>query len=182
MHSEKIVGGDQDAAALGGLDDGGPVLVRDAPACSPLLDSPRLLTDLRRQCGRVNKQAKEGVEGSHMTVMTRDKLSRQQGTPSPLTITPRKRTICPMGSRAVTPKAFKESFCKRLRAARMLKYEQAADFAHHLGIPANTYGKYESGRSLLPHHLVPLACELLDIDVKTLFQPEYRAARKSATG
>lgn len=87
-----------------------------------------------------------------------------------------------MGTRSVTPKSFKEAFCQRLKAARVLKYEQAADFAHDLGIPANTYGKYEAGRSLLPHHLIPLACELLDIDEKTLFQPERRAARKTGTG
>lgn len=84
-----------------------------------------------------------------------------------------------MGSRATTPKSFKEDFARRLRAARELKYEQAADFAADLGIPANTYGKYESGRSLMPHHLIPAACELLGIEYKTLFEYEKRAQKRA---
>lgn len=85
-----------------------------------------------------------------------------------------------MGMRATTPTAFKEEFARRLKAARQLKYEQASDFAADLGIPANTYGKYESGRSLLPHHLIPRACELLGLDIKTLFEFERKARRAAA--
>lgn len=85
-----------------------------------------------------------------------------------------------MGSRATTPKSFKEEFARRLRAARELKFEQASDFAEELGVPANTYGKYETGRTLLPHHLIPRVCEILVVDYKTLFEFERKASRRSA--
>lgn len=82
-----------------------------------------------------------------------------------------------MGARATTPREFKAAFAKRLRAARELKYEQASDFAADLGLPPNTYGKYESGRSLMPHHLIPRACELLGITIETLFEFEKKARK-----
>lgn len=87
-----------------------------------------------------------------------------------------------MGARPTTPTAFKEQFARRLRSARALKYELAQDFAQDLGIPANTYAKYESGRSLMPHHLIQPACDLLGIEIKTLFEFEKKAARKTGTG
>lgn len=83
-----------------------------------------------------------------------------------------------MGTRVSTPKDFKDGFARRLRAARTLKYEQASDFAAELGLPANTYSKYENGRTLLPHHLIPRVCELLGIELKTLFVMERSAVKK----
>jgi hypothetical protein len=184
MHDEQVISGEVESPLMpGSLDQGGPVLVRNALAVLPLLGSPGFLPRLRQPAPDTPSEgAEQFVDSLHTDVMPRDNLSRQQGTPSPLTAPRTNRTIRPMGTRSVTPKAFKEMFCQRLRAARVLKYEQAADFARDLGIPANTYGKYESGRSLLPHHLIPLACELLDIEAKTLFQPERKAARKTGTG
>jgi hypothetical protein len=180
MDTQQNISGQAESATLSGREDGGPMLVRDAFSRLPLLNSRGVLADVSGQLGGTAPQVKDVIDAFHGALMTRDNLSGQVGTPHPLTEAGRKGTIRPMGSRSVTPKSFKEAFCQRLRAARVLKYEQAADFAHDLGIPANTYGKYESGRSLLPHHLIPRACELLDIDEKTLFQPERRAARKSA--
>lgn len=87
--------------------------------------------------------------------------------------------MCPMGTRATTPAVFREQFARRLRAARALKYELAQDFAADLGIPANTYAKYENGRSLMPHHLIQPTCDLLGIEIKTLFEFEKKAARKA---
>lgn len=84
-----------------------------------------------------------------------------------------------MGTRATTPAVFREQFARRLRAARALKYELAQDFAADLGIPANTYAKYENGRSLMPHHLIQPTCDLLGIEIKTLFEFEKKAARKA---
>jgi hypothetical protein len=182
MHDEQIISSEAKALDAGTLDQRGPVIIRNALAVLPLLGSPGFGTDCVSQSGHTSEGAEQFVDSLHTDVMPRDNLSRQQGTPSPLTAPRTNRTIRPMGTRSVTPKAFKEMFCQRLRAARVLKYEQAADFARDLGIPANTYGKYESGRSLLPHHLIPLACELLDIEAKTLFQPERKAARKTGTG
>jgi hypothetical protein len=182
MNDQQVISGEVDSSLPGSLDQGRPVLVRNALSVLPLLNSPGFLPQGISQLGNALEGFKQIGERLHSDVMPRDKLSRQQGTPSPLTGPDTNRTIRPMGTRSVTPKAFKETFCQRLRAARVLKYEQAADFARDLGIPANTYGKYESGRSLLPHHLIPLACDLLDIEPKTLFQPERKASRKTGTG
>lgn len=136
------------------------------------------LTNVVSHFGDGGPEAKKVVDGLHVTQSTCDNLSLQGGTYIPVTENAPKRTMRPMGSRATTPKEFKAEFSRRLRAARELKYEQASDFAADLGIPPNTYGKYESGRSLLPHHLIPRACLLLGVDVKTLFEFERRAMRK----
>lgn len=45
---------------------------------------------------------------------------------------------------------------------------EQVEFATRLGVLPNTYGKYER-RSLLPHYLIPKACEILGITPDQLF-------------
>lgn len=179
MHSKQIVSSQAAALPTNSVNDGRPVLLRDALTLLPLGDAPGALAHISSHIGKGVPEPKHVIERGHTAKNTRDKLSGQGGTTLPVTKQNPKRTMCPMGSRATTPKAFKEEFAKRLRAARELKYQQASDFAAELGIPANTYGKYESGRSLLPHHLIPKACDLLGIEVRSLFEYEKKAFRKT---
>src|SRR5690606_11755189 len=150
--------------AAGSLNDASPRVLGNAFSLMPLGDSPDALADVGGHAGDRVPKGKKLLECHDAAQNTLDSLSRQGRTTRPVTPLHEKRTMCPdMGARATTPKEFKEAFARRLRAARELKYEQASDFAADLGIPPNTYSKYESGRSLMPHHLIPRACELLGI-------------------
>jgi len=70
--------------------------------------------------------------------------------------------------KASTPASFKRDFCRRLKIAREFNRLEQADMAKALGLLPNTYSKYES-RSLLPHHLMLKACEILKIDLGYLY-------------
>lgn len=179
MHRQKIIGSELHPFPPSRINYCPPRGLGDAFPGLPLLDSPTGFPNGVGHLGDGIPASEDVLNGFHKPQNTRDNLSGQERTTYPMTKTARKRTMCPMGSRATTPKAFKEDFAKRLRAARELRYEQASDFASDLGVPANTYGKYESGRSLLPHHLIPRACELLGLDIKTLFAFERQAVRKT---
>lgn len=81
--------------------------------------------------------------------------------------------------KASTPTSFKREFCQRLKAARIMAGYEQAEFAKELGLLPNTYSKYES-RSLLPHYLIPKACELLEIETEMLFVGPRELRRKNA--
>lgn len=179
MHQQKVVGAQLFTFPASSVENRGPVPLRDSAALFPLADIPMTLANISGHLSGGTPEPKDVFDRFHNVENTRDNLSRQGRTSLPVTEKRLKRTIRPMGSRATTPKTFKEDFAQRLRAARILRYEQASDFANDLGIPANTYAKYESGRSLLPHHLIPMACHLLEIDMKVLFEPERKATRRT---
>ena len=57
---------------------------------------------------------------------------------------------------------YRANFCRRLKQARLKAgYKTQESFARELGISLGTYASYES-RFLMPHHLVPLTCELVN--------------------
>lgn len=180
MHRQKIIGSELHPFPSSRINYGSPRGLGDAFPGLPLLDGPTGFPNGFGHLGNGIPEPEDVLNGFHNSQNTQDSLSRQGGTTPPMTATTGGRTICPeMGTHATTPKEFKTAFAKRLRAARALKYEQASDFAADLRIPPNTYGKYESGRSLMPHHLIPRACELLGISIETLFEFEKKA-RKAA--
>lgn len=181
MHSQQVVSADALALPVGGVNHSGPRVLGNSLPLLPLCDGPNGFADIGGHVGHRGPKGKQLLDGHDTLKNTRDSLSRQGGTRPPVTRPKRVGTMCPvMGSRATTPKEFREAFARRLRAARELKYERASDFAADLGIPPNTYSKYENGRSLLPHHLIPRACELLGIEIRQLFEFERKAARKIA--
>lgn len=181
MHSQQVISSELASSPASSRNNRGPGTLRDSLSLPPLGNRPDTLTDVGSHTGSGIPKRKKLLEGHNKRQNTRDSLSRQGGTTPPVTRERGGRTICPvMGSRATTPKEFREAFARRLRAARELKYEQAADFAADLGIQANTYSKYENGRSLIPHHLIPRACELLGIEIHQLFEFEKKATRKVA--
>ena len=57
---------------------------------------------------------------------------------------------------------YTKDFCGRLKKLRQRAgYSNQSLFAEELGIAANTYASYES-RTLLPHKLIPIVCELVN--------------------
>jgi len=93
-----------------------------------------------------------------------------------------------MKKRKKSPKKYKNEFCLRLRVIRESCGYTQEEFAKLLGISRDTYSKYEY-RSLLPHHLIPVVCELSGHDPwflltgksATLTAPE-KTALKTGTG
>ena len=62
----------------------------------------------------------------------------------------------------MNPLTYKQKFCKRLQMLRKRAgYKTQYDLADALGISRSTYVSYES-RFLMPLHLMPLVCELLN--------------------
>ena len=62
----------------------------------------------------------------------------------------------------MTPLAYKQRFFKRIQMLRKKAgYTSVAKFAQELGIDQATCASYES-RTFVPHHLLPLVCELLN--------------------
>lgn len=67
-----------------------------------------------------------------------------------------------MGSSDDRQEDYRRNVCDRLRQLRIdAGYQSQAEFAEEIGISANTYSKYEN-RSLIPHRLIPLVCEMLN--------------------
>lgn len=179
MNRQKRFGAEGLAPLLGGGNDGRPSAVGDTSPLPPLLNGPGAFPDVVGHVGDGFPAIENFFEGfdRHLgDVITRDRLSRQGRTSLPVTKRRRGRTMRPM-SRATTPTSFKKEFCQRLRAARIMRNLDQPTFAGMLGILPNTYGKYEK-RSLLPHYLIPLACEILDISPSQLY-PANRTKERS---
>ena len=57
---------------------------------------------------------------------------------------------------------YRRKFCRRLKRLREnAGYSTQNGLAWELGISPGTYASYES-RFLMPHHMIPLVCELLN--------------------
>lgn len=63
-----------------------------------------------------------------------------------------------------SPTAYKAALCRRIQAARESIDMTQEQMAAALGIKRDRYSKYEVGRSMLPHHLIPRFCELTKHD------------------
>ena len=72
-----------------------------------------------------------------------------------------------MGSRPPSA-VFKEAFTDRVKAAREATGRTQQQMADALGIAQDRYKQYE-GRTLMPHELIPLFCNICQIDVAYLF-------------
>lgn len=80
----------------------------------------------------------------------------------------RQKTICPMG-RGPTKADFKADFCRRVQSARIAAgYNEVREFAGLMGIPFDTYARYEN-RTLLPHRHIPRFLELTGVSADVLF-------------
>lgn len=66
-----------------------------------------------------------------------------------------------------SPAKYRAAFVQRVRAARVLSGKSPADMATLLGVPKDTYHRYET-RTLLPHHLIELFCDLTGTDIPRL--------------
>lgn len=66
-----------------------------------------------------------------------------------------------------TPTTYRKAFVQRVKAARIRSGKTSQDVAHSLGIPKDTYLRYET-RTLLPHHLVAAFCQLTGEEVTWL--------------
>ncbi len=147
-----------------------PVVRRNPSTLLPLLGTPGADANFRSHLDGGFPAAEHLVERLHGTVIRLDNMSSQGETACPVTVRLPDRTMCPMG-KASTPAQFKKDFCKRLAAARLVKGLSQPEFALKLGLLPNTYSKYEK-RSLLPHHLIPRAVDILEVTERFLFTGE----------
>lgn len=66
-----------------------------------------------------------------------------------------------------TPTTYRKAFVQRVRAARTLASKNPLEMAHLLGVPKDTYHRYET-RTLLPLHLIETFCHLTGADLHWL--------------
>lgn len=66
-----------------------------------------------------------------------------------------------------TPTTYRRAFVQRVRAARTLASLNPLEMANLLGVPKDTYHRYET-RTLLPHHLLETFCQLVNCDLQWL--------------
>jgi len=111
----------------------------------------------------------------------------QAWTTSQLTGEERRSTL-PGVTKPYTPTTYRRAFVQRVRAARTLASKNPLEMAQLLGVPKDTYHRYET-RTLLPHHLIELFCQLTGADLFWLvtgrlhrpsLQTETQAPRKLA--
>lgn len=70
-------------------------------------------------------------------------------------------------SKPYTPTTYRKAFVQRVRASRIQADKSPLEMAQLLGIPKDTYHRYET-RTLLPHHLILKFCELTGQDLTWL--------------
>lgn len=178
MHSQQLVSGKLAALRSGAGNHARPGVLRDALALFPLQDSANGFATVGRHVGRPLPDFKNFSKVTHCDYLSHDELSRQMMITRRVTECQAPRTISAMGRR-VTPSKFKSEFCGRLKAARIVAGLTQAEMAQKLGELPNTYTTYEK-RTLLPHDLIPLACEILGVDETYLFTGKSRRDRKAA--
>jgi hypothetical protein len=72
-----------------------------------------------------------------------------------------------------TPTTYRNAFVQRVRAARTLAEKNPLEMAQLLGVPKDTYHRYET-RTLLPHHLLEVFCKLTGQDLTWLITGKHR--------
>ena len=87
-------------------------------------------------------------------------------TTSQLTAGERPSTLLGV-TKPYTPTTYRRAFVQRVRAARTLASLQPLEMANKLGVPKDTYHRYET-RTLLPHHLLEIFCQLTGQDLHWL--------------
>jgi transcriptional regulator with XRE-family HTH domain len=73
--------------------------------------------------------------------------------------------------KGVTPARFKKEFCARVRLARLAARYEPEQVAEIIGVPVDTWRRYEL-RTLLPHHMIPRVAALFGVDVEFFYMQE----------
>jgi hypothetical protein len=102
-----------------------------------------------------------------------DDLSRQAWTDGQLTELRGAPKICRVTTKPYTPTTYRKAFVQRVRAARTLSERTPLQMAEALGIPKDTYHRYET-RTLLPHHLLEVFCQLTAQDLTWLVTGKHQ--------
>jgi hypothetical protein len=82
-------------------------------------------------------------------------------------------------SKPYTPTTYRNAFVQRVRAARTLAEKNPLEMAQLLGVPKDTYHRYET-RTLLPHHLLETFCKLTGQDLTWLITGRHQRAQPAA--
>lgn len=78
-----------------------------------------------------------------------------------------------------TPTTYRNAFVQRVRSARILAEKNPLEMAQLLGVPKDTYHRYET-RTLLPHHLIETFCELTGQELHWLVTGRHQRAEPTA--
>lgn len=81
--------------------------------------------------------------------------------------------------KVTTPAQYRAKFVERVRAARALAGKSPAEMAELLGVNKDTYHRYET-RTLLPHHLMTLFCQMTGTEVDWLVRGFRRGAERGS--
>jgi hypothetical protein len=100
-----------------------------------------------------------------------DDKSMQGWTNLQLTIPGAHRTIGVVGrpTKPTSPATYRAQFFERVRTARKLYTDHPPTMAEALGVDKGTYYRYET-RLMLPHHLIPLFCEITGVPMDWLMK------------
>lgn len=107
-----------------------------------------------------------------------DDLSMEAWTTSQLTPEHRPSTLLAV-TKPYTPTTYRRAFVQRVRAARTLASLNPLEMANLLGVPKDTYHRYET-RTLLPHHLLEVFCQLASCDLHWLITGRLQRASTEA--
>jgi hypothetical protein len=159
------------ALGFGGPANAGPTPRRDRPTVLPFLNGIGKLAELPGQAGQRIPKVENVLNSLHREdVISRDEISRQVGITDPVTMQYADGTLCPMG-RGVSPARFKKEFCARVRVARISASYEPEQVAEMLGIPVDTWRRYEL-RTLLPHHMIPRVCALFSVPLDFFYRQD----------
>jgi hypothetical protein len=122
-------------------------------------------------CRQGNPRSRICPEALALTHSFMDDKSMQAWINEQLTSGGPPRTIVVVGrpKETTSPTTYRAQFFKRVRAARALYTENPPEMAKALGVPRDTYYRYEE-RTMLPHHLIPKFCEITGVTVDWLMR------------
>jgi DNA-binding XRE family transcriptional regulator len=167
VKGKKVIGRKMFTAPFHPINDSGPGRRRDSLVLFPLNNCPGRPANISGHIREGFPGLKDIGDGVHPQVIHRDELSRKGRTKNSVPETPTAGTMVPMG-RGITPARFKKDFVTRLAVARNMRGYTRAEVATYLGIPEDTYKRYEQ-RTPIPHQYIPAICELLEIEPTFLY-------------
>ena len=78
-----------------------------------------------------------------------------------------------------TPTTYRNAFVQRVRSARILAEKNPLEMAQLLGVPKDTYHRYET-RTLLPLHLIETFCQLTGQELHWLVTGRHQRPEPAA--
>lgn len=88
-------------------------------------------------------------------------------------------------TKPTSPAAYRAQFFERVRTARKFYTDKPPEMAEAMGIDKGTYYRYET-RLMMPHHLIPLFCEITGVTADWLMKGPSAARalhpQRQATG